>query len=320
MRIAMLFVLMLFEASLCAAADVYPDKSVRVVVPFAPGGSVDTTARVISQQLTEQLGKPFIVDNRTGASGTIGNAIVAKSAPDGYTLMMADTSTAIAGSLYKSLPFDVAKDFSAITEIMRAPQVLVINASTNANTLREFVALAQANPGKFNYGSAGSGGALHLTAELFKMAAKVNIVHVPFKGGSDAIVALMNGDTHMQISTLPTVFAAIKSGKARALAVTSDGKRLPAIPNVPSMGEGGVPNMVVYVWYGLVGPAGMPKKLVSTLNAEAIKATAVPSVKERFIAQGAEVVGSSPEDFTKYIRSELQRWTAVIKAAGVTPE
>jgi len=301
-------------------AETYPSKSVRVVVPFAPGGSVDTTARVISQQLTEQLGRQFIVDNRTGASGTIANAIVAKSAPDGYTLMMADTSTAIAGSLFKSLPFDVARDFAPITEIMRAPQVMVVNASLNVSTLKDFLALAQANPGKFNYGSAGSGGALHLTAELFKMAAKVNLTHVPYKGGGEAIAALMGGQTHVQISTLPTVLAAIKSEKVRALAVASDGKRLPALPNVPSMSEAGVPGMTAYVWYGLVGPAGMPKRLVSLLNAEAIKAITVPVVRDRFAAQGAEIVGSTPEEFGKYLRQELQRWSAVIKTAGITPE
>lgn len=172
MRRILFFALIVTIAPQSLGAGAYPVKSVRVVAPFAPSGSVDTTARLISPQLAEQLGKPFIVDNRTGASGTIGNAIVAKSAADGYTLMLADTSTVIAGSLYKTLPFDVARDFSPITQIMRAPQVLVVNAALNAGTLKEFVALAQANPGKFNYGSAGSGGQLHLVAELFNMAAR----------------------------------------------------------------------------------------------------------------------------------------------------
>lgn len=320
MRNTVIFVFALLASTLCLGADVYPSKTVRVIVPFAAGGSVDTTARVISQQLSEQMSRQFVADNRTGASGTIGNALVAKAAPDGYTLMMADTSTAIAAGLYKSLPFDAAKDFTAIIEIMRAPQVLVVNPALNVNTIKEFIAAAQANPGKFNYGSAGAGGALHLTAELFKMAAKVNVQHIPYKGGSEAVVALIGNQTQMQISTLPTVLPGIRGGKLKALAVTTDGKRLPALPDVPSMNEMGVPGMVVYVWYGLMGPAGLPKEVVNTLYGEVLKTLAVPAIKERFAAQGAEVSGSSPEEFSRYFAVELRRWSEAVKAAGITPE
>ena len=320
MRNAWLFVLTLFGASLCFGAEVYPSKPVRVVVPFAPGGSTDFTARVISQQLSEQLGKSFVVDNRTGASGTIANGIVARSVPDGYTLMMADTSTTIAPGLFKSLPFDVARDFTAITQVMGGANVLVVHPSFKANTLKEFVALAQANPGKYNYGSAGAGGLNHLMAELFKVMAKVNITHIPYKGAGEVVPAVLGGQVDMLISTIPTVLAHVNSGRLRALAVTTDGKRAPSMPDVPSMSEAGVSGMTIYAWYGLVGPAGMPKEIVNKLRAEVVKAIAVPSVKERFITQGGEPVGSSPEEFSTLVRNELRRWAEVIRSAGITPE
>ena len=321
MRNALLFVLTLIGATPCLGAEAYPSKPVRVVVPFAPGGSTDFTARVISQQLSEQLGRSFVVDNRTGASGTIANGIVAKSVPDGYTLMMADTSTTIAPGLFKSLPFDVARDFAAITQVMGGPNVLVVHPSSKANTLREFVALAQANPGKYNYGSSGAGGLNHLMAELFKVMAKVNIAHIPYKGAGEVVPAVLGGQVDMLVATIPTVLAHVNSGRLRALAVTTDGnKRAPSLPEVPSMSEAGVSGMTIYAWYGLVGPAGMPKEIVNKLRAEVVKAVAVPSVKERFITQGGEPVASSPEEFSTLVRSELRRWAEVIRSAGITPE
>lgn len=324
MRNALLFVLTLFGASLCLGAEVYPSKAVRVIVPFPPGGSSDIVARVISQQLSEQLGKSFVVDNRPDASGTasgtIGNGIVAKSASDGYTLMIADPSFSTVPGLYKSLPFDVAKDFAPITQIIGAPYVLVVHPSLNVNTLKEFIALAQANPGKFNYGSAGTGAQNHLSAELFKIAAKVNIAHIPYKGGADAMAAVLGGKIQMLIATIPLALPHVSGGRLRALAVTTDGKRSPVMPDVPSMSETGVSGMTIYSWFGLVGPAGMPKEVVNKLHAEVVKALAVPSVKERYIAQGAELVGSSPEEFSILIRNELRRWAEVIKSAGITPE
>jgi tripartite-type tricarboxylate transporter receptor subunit TctC len=320
MRNAWLSALTLLGASLCFGAEVYPSKAVRVVVPFAPGGSTDFTARVISQQLSEQLGQSFVVDNRTGASGTIANGIVARSAPDGYTLMLADTSTTIVPGLFKSLPFDVARDFTPITQIIGGPNVLVVHPSLKANTLKEFIALAQANPGKLNYGSAGAGGLNHLMAELFKLAAKVNITHIPYKGAGEVVPAVLGGQVDMLVATIPTVLAYVNSGKLRALAVTTDGKRAPSMPDVPSMSEAGVSGMTIYAWYGLVGPAGMPKEIVNKLHTEVVKAIAVPSVKERFITQGGEPVGSSPEEFSTLVRNELRRWAEVIKSAGNTPE
>lgn len=320
MRNALLFVLTLFGASLCFGADVYPNRTVRVVVPVSAGGGTDFTARVISQQLSEQLGKSFVVENRTGASGTIANAMVARSAPDGYTLMMMGSDTVIVPGLFKSLPFDVAKDFSPITQVLAAPNVLAVNPSVKATTLKEFIALAQANPGKLNYGSAGPGSVIHLLAELFKIAAKVNVAHIPYKGGGEAIAAVVGGQVEMLFAAMPTALPHVNSGKVRALAVTTDGKRSPVMPDVPTMREAGVSGMGVPQWWGLVGPAGMPKEVVNTLHTEIVKAIAVPSVRERFTVQGTEVVGSNPEDFSKHIRNELKLWAEVIKSAGITPD
>jgi tripartite-type tricarboxylate transporter receptor subunit TctC len=318
MRNALLFVLTLFVAGLCVGAEVYPSKPVRVLVSVGPGSTADLIARVISQQLSEQLGKSFVVDNRVGASGVIANGIVAKGAPDGYTLAVMDITSAIVPGLNKSLPYDPLKDFGAITLIVRSQQVLVVNPALNVNTLKEFIALAQANPGKFNYGSGGVGSPIHLFSELFKIAANVNIVHIPYKG--DRLTALRRGEIQMNITSIQNVLAPVKSGQVRALAVLTDGKRLASMPDVPSMSEAGVSGMAVYSWDGLMGPAGMPKEVVNKLYAGVVKALAVPSVKERLTALDTELVGSGPEEFSIYFRNEIRRWTEVIKSAGITPE
>jgi len=309
---------MLFGASLCFGAEVYPIKTVRVVAPFAPAGISDIVARVISQQLSEQLGKTFIVDNRTGAGGIVGNGIVAKSAPDGHTLLMVNPAFTILPGISKALPYDTVKDFTPITQIMRVPSVLVVSPALNVNTLKEFVALAQANPGKFNYGSGGPGSALHLYSELFKIAAKVDIVHIPYKGGGENFAALIGGQIQMLIISVPTALQFVNSGRMRALAVTTDGKRAPSMPDVPSMNEAGVSGMTIYVWFGFVGPAGIPKNVVNKLHAEVVKALAASSVKNQFAGQDAELVGSSPAEFSALIHNELQRWAEVIKSAGIT--
>ena len=309
---------MLFGASLCFGAEVYPIKTVRVVAPFAPAGISDIVARVISQQLSEQLGKTFIVDNRTGAGGIVGNGIVAKSAPDGHTLLMVNPAFTILPGISKALPYDTVKDFTPITQIMRVPSVLVVSPALNVNTLKEFVALAQANPGKFNYGSGGPGSALHLYSELFKIAAKVDIVHIPYKGGGENFAALIGGQIQMLIISVPTALQFVNSGRMRALAVTTDGKRAPSMPDVQSMSEAGVSGMTIYVWFGFVGPAGIPKNVVNKLHAEVVKALAASSVKNQFSGQDAELVGSSPAEFSALIHNELQRWAEVIKSAGIT--
>lgn len=303
----------------CPAQDIYPSRPVRVIVTAAPGGVVDVTARVISQQLTEQIGRQFVVENRTGAGGIIGSGFVAKSAPDGYTLLLATPGFTIVPNLHKSLPYDPVKDFTAITQITGATQVLVVSPLLKATTLKEFIVLAQANPGAFNYGSGGAGSPLHVYAELFSKAAHVRLVHVPFKGGGgEPMTALIAGEIQMLFAAIPTALGMVKSGKVRALAVTTDGKRLSSMPDVPSMSEAGVPGMTINAMYGLVGPAGLPRAVVTLLHSDVVKALTVPLVKERYAAQDAELVGSTPEEYTELIRSEMRRWAAVIKASGIT--
>ena len=320
MRNALLFMLMMFGASLCLGAKVYPSKPVRIVVPSGPGSGSDIVTRLISQRLAEQLGETFVVDSRAGASGTIASAIAAKSAPDGYTLLLVDTRLAIAPNLRASVQYDVVKDFAPITQFSSNSSVLVVHSAVKANTLKEFIALAQAHPGKLDYASSGAGSAIHLASELFKAAAKVNIRHIPYSGGSTAaLVGVAGGQVQMMMPTIASVLPYVKNGQMRALAVTGD-EHSPSMPDVPSFGEAGVPRMADYVWYGFVGPAGMPKEVVNKLHAEVTKALAVPAVKQRFIALGSKLVGSSPEEFSKHIRSELQRWAEVVKSAGITPE
>jgi tripartite-type tricarboxylate transporter receptor subunit TctC len=320
MRTALLFLFTLFLTAASPAAEVYPSRPVRVIVAFAPGGGTDFTARLISTQLSEQTGKPFIVENRTGASGTIGYGLAAKSPPDGYTLLMMDLSMVIVPNLFKSLPFDVAKDYAPITQIVGAPNVLLVSPKVSAGTLKEFIALAQANPGKLNYGSAGPGSAIHLTSELFNRSAKVNVAHVPYKGGGDSMTALLGSHVDMVLTTVPSSLPFVTNGKLRALAVTTSGKRSPVLPDVPSMSEAGVPGMTVYSWYGFGGPAGMPKDVVASLHAATVKALAAPSLRERYLAQGSEPVGSGPQAFSKLVQDELRRWAGVVKTAGIVPE
>jgi tripartite-type tricarboxylate transporter receptor subunit TctC len=314
------FVMMLFGAAPCFAAEDYPSRPVRVLASFGAGSTADFAARVLSQQLTEQLGKTFIVDNRTGASGTIGYGLLAKATPDGYTLTLGEVSLTMVASLLKTLPYDVLRDFTPVSQIIRTPMALVVNPGLNAPTLKEFIALAQASPGKYNYASVGAGTPVHLATELFKIAARIDVAHIPYKTGGEMLTGLIGNQTQMLITTMPNVVAHANSGKVRALAVTTDGKRSPALPGVPTMSEAGVPGVVIYTWAGVLGPGGMPKEIVRKLHAETIKAIAVPSVRERFVADGAEMVGSSPEAFAAHIRSELTRWAGVVKTAGITAE
>ena len=310
--------LALTAAAAGMAAEVYPAKTVRVVAPFAPGGTTDTVARVVAQQFAEQLGKPFVVDNRTGASGIIAYEIVAKAAPDGHTLLVTNSAFASLPGMFKTLPYDSIKSFTPISEIMHAPNVLVVHPSVNVTALKEFIALARANPGKYNYGSGGAGSALHLYGELFKTAARVELTHIPYKGGGDNMAALLGGQIHMNITQYqPSVVALIKSGKLRALAVTTDGKRSPSLPDVPSMSEAGVAGMAIYSWAGLLAPAGISTVLTGKLHGEVIKMLAAPAVQERFAAQDGERVGSKPDEFAKLLHSEIQRWSEVIRMAGI---
>jgi tripartite-type tricarboxylate transporter receptor subunit TctC len=315
-----LFLLLLCAAPLCRGAEAYPARPVRLIASFGPGSTVDLIARVMAQQLAEQFGRTFVVDNRTGAGGSIGNAYAAKASPDGYTLLLGETSLSMLPGLFKSLPYDAARDLAPISQIVRTPMALVVHSAVNAATLGEFVAFARANPGRINYASAGPGSPVNLASELFRGAAKVDITHVAYKGGGEMVTAVLGGQVQMLLTTMPTVLAHINSGRVRALAVTTDGKRTPVLPDVPSMAEAGVAGMTIYTWSGLFGPAGLPQDIVGRLHAEAVKAIAAASVRERFNAEGAEPVGSSPAQFALHVRDELRRWAEVIKAAGIALE
>ncbi len=308
-------------ASSAWAADAYPAKVVRVVVSFAPGGAADFIARLMAPQLSDQMGKPFVVENRAGASGAIGADLVAKAAPDGHTLLLAESGLTIIAGLAKTLPFDVLKDFTPVTQITRSAQVLVVSPTLNVGTLKAFIALAQANPSKLNYGSAGNGSPNHLATELFKIAARAPVTHIPFKGSGLATAALLGNQVQVQLTTISTVLPHINSGKARALAVTTDGKRSPALPDVPSFSEAGYPDLSsVYTWAGLAGPGGLPRDIANRLHVEVVKALQVPALRDRYVAEGAEPLGSNPEDFNKYWRNEVRLWGEVIKTAGITTD
>jgi tripartite-type tricarboxylate transporter receptor subunit TctC len=311
----------LLLTSIHAVAADYPTRNARFIVPFAPGGTNDVLARMVAQHLAERWGKAFIVENRPGAGGVIANDIVAKANPDGHTLLVTNPAFAMSAGLYKTLPYDVSRDFTPITELIRGPSVLVINPGVNVSTLKDFIALARAQPGQLNYGSGGVGSALHLYSELFKKAAGVSITHVPFRGGGDNMTALLSGQVHMNIIQYQaSVLELIRSGRLRALAVTTDGKRSKSLPDTPSMSEAGLNGMAIYVWGGVLGPARLPAAITHKLQGEIARMLASPAVKERFAAQDAELIGGSPEAFGKMIRSEIRLWSELIKSAGITPQ
>jgi len=303
------------------AHSAYPEKAVKIVVGFAPGGTTDLTARFIAQALTEQMGKPFVVENRTGASGTIAYDMVAKSAPDGYTLAMADPTTAMVPGLFKQLPFNVVRDFLPVSQIISSPMAIMIYPGLKANTLKEFIALAKASPGSLSYGSGGVGSNAHLGGEMFKSSAGVNLLHVPYRGAGDAVQALLGGQVHMLISALPTAIANAPSGKLRVLAVASPGKqRSSSLPDVPTTVEAGLTDFVILNFFGIMAPTGTPRPIVAQLHQEIVKALANPQLRERFIAQGGDPVGSSPDDFGKLFRDEVERWGTVIRKNDIQPE
>lgn len=321
MRRAFIFTgLLCALAPIFAAADTYPTGVVRLIVPFSPGGTSDLVGRVTAQQMAEQMNASIVVENRVGGSGVIAYSALGKSPPTGYLLGVAEMGLTILPSLRKTPAFDAKKDFTAISLLMRTPMVLVIDPTLKVKNLAEFIAMARANPGKLNYGSAGVGSVNHLSGELFKRTAKVDVAHVPFKGGAGEVtMAMMGGQIHMFLTPAPSVLPHIKSGKLRALAVASN-KREPSIPDVPTMAEAGLSDMEIYSWFGLVGPAGMPKDVVNKLQSEASKALANPAVVARLSAQGGEPVGSSPEEFSKLLESEVRRWSEIVESAGIKAE
>ena len=316
--LAFLAALLLLNAS--AHAQGYPSKPVRLIVPFAPGGTTDVLARLVAQKLTDSLGQQFIIENKPGAGGNIGTELAVKSPADGYTLVMSfDGTMAINPNTYAKMPFDPQKDLVAVANVAQVPLLIVVHPGVAAKTIPEFVALAKASPGRINYSSAGHGSTGHLTGELFRARAGIEIVHVSYKGGGQAVQDLLGGQIQMLVTALPTVEGHLKGGKLRALAFTS-AKRVPGAPEVPTLAESGYPGMEVLSWYGILAPAGTPQEIVRRLNAEINRVLQMPEVRERLTALGTEPTGGSAEQFAQVIRADTARWAKVVSDAGIRIE
>jgi tripartite-type tricarboxylate transporter receptor subunit TctC len=302
-----------------AAEGAYPSKPVTIVAAFPPGGTVDLLARVIGQKLSENWKQPVVVENRAGASGIVGSQYVQKAPGDGYTLMIVPITHVTNSSLYKNVPYDPIEDFTPISMLASSPLILVTGNTFAAKSVRELIALAQANPGKYNCGSAGKGTSQHLACELFKAATKLDIRHVPYRGNAASLADVMGGQIEMQFDQMATSVPHVRSGRVRALAVTT-AKRSPALPDVPTIAESGVPGFECAAWFGLVGPANMAPELVQQINASIRKVLARPDVQKKLMDQGLELTPDSPAEFRKTLQAEMTRWSNVIKQAGVSPD
>ncbi|MBK6336450.1 MAG: tripartite tricarboxylate transporter substrate binding protein [Betaproteobacteria bacterium] len=299
-----------------AHAQAFPQKPVRLVVPFPPGGPIDTVARAIAQKLTEAWGQTVVVDNRPGAGGNIGADLVAKAAPDGYTVVMGALSThAVNPSLYPKMPYDAVKDFAPISLVAVTPNVLVVNPSLPVATAREFIAYARANPGKLAFGSGSNGSAGHLAGELFKVDAGVDMLHVPFKGAAPAMQALLAGDTQLMFDNLASATAQVKAGKLKALAVTT-ARRSKLAPDLPTLAEAGLPGFDISTWFGLLAPAGTPADVVARWNAEVTRILNSTEMRERMTALGAEPAPDTPAEFARFIAGETAKYARIVKLSG----
>ena len=310
--------LLLALAATQAASQTYPNKPVRVIVPFAAGAASDTIARVISERLTAAMGQPFLVENRAGAGGTIANDFVAKAAPDGYTLLISTAALPISASAFHNLKYDTAA-FTSITVFSHSPLAFAANPNFPPKTVPEFIAYAKANPGKVNFGSLGVATSHHVTGEKLKLDAGIDMVHVPYKGSGPAHVDLMGGQIEVMFDNLVALLPHFKSGKLRPLAVSTL-KRHPLLPDVPSLSEAGVRGFEAVAWFGMVAPPGTPREIVARLNAEIVKVLALPEIRQRLIDGGSEVIGNSPEAADRFLQTETARWGAVVKAAKISAE
>jgi tripartite-type tricarboxylate transporter receptor subunit TctC len=296
-------------------AQTYPTKSVRIVVPFPPGSGPDVLARTVAQKLPESLSQPVIVENRAGAGGIVATELVAKSAPDGYTLLMGTIGThALNVALYKKLPYDAQKDFAPVSQLALLPHVVLLHPSVPAKTVKEFVAFARARPGQINYASAGTGTGMHLSTELMKAMAKIDMVHVPYKGPAESMAALLGGEAMVTIPAIPATLPLVKAGRVRALAVTS-AQRSPMLRDIPTMAESGFPGFDFSNWSGVFAPAGVSPQIVRTLSQDLTRIVQTPDVAKTLVQQGAIVVGNTPEQFASNINVDLARWMKVVKDA-----
>lgn len=307
------------QPALAAAAAEYPVKPVRVIVPFAPGGTNDVAARIVAEKFSERFAQSFVVDNRAGANGVVGAEIVARAAPDGYTLLVASAGIAVNPSIMKSLPYDTQRDFTPLGMVGGGPYLMVVHPAIGAKTVKEFVAWTKARPAQISYASVGVGSPSQLAAELLRMVSDIDMQHVPYKGGSAALPDLIAGRVAMFFGSISTLNPQMQAGRLRAIAVTTL-TRSPALPEVPTFVESGFPGFEVNGWYGLLGPAKMPAVLVSRLNAELQKVLAAGETQTRFAANGMEPAGGTAAAFDERIRNEMTKWAQVVHAAGIKPE
>jgi tripartite-type tricarboxylate transporter receptor subunit TctC len=302
-----------------ALAQDWPNKPIRMIVPYPPAGGTDIVARVLNEKLAPALGATIIVDNKGGAAGNLGTDLAAKAPADGYTILFTLSSHTINPKLYRELPFDVERDFAAVSIAALIPQILVAHPSVPANNVQELIAYAKANPGKLNFASVGIGSPGHIAGELFKLRTGVSMVHVPYKGGGPAVSDTLGGQVQLLFVSLPAAWQHVKSGKLKALGVTSD-KRSIAAPEVATIVEQGVPDCVVNSWYGAFVPAKTPPAVIAKLNAAMVAVLQTPELKEKLLAQGAEAASNSPAEFEALVRDELKKWEYVIREAKITPE
>jgi tripartite-type tricarboxylate transporter receptor subunit TctC len=307
---------LLTVATSLAQAQVFPSRPVRVIVPFAPGGGTDNLTRIMAPRLTELLGQSIIVDNRPGASSQIGTELGARAAPDGHTLIHVDTSFASNPSLYPKLPYDAIKDFACVSLLASAPVVLVVHPSVPAKTLKELIALARTRPGELNFATGGAGSATHLGVELFKSAAKIDLVHVPYKGTGPAAAALLAGEVVMSIAGPSSIKPHVDSGRLRAIAITGE-KRNPALPQIPTFAEAGLRGVDSGSYWVSLAPAATPRRAIQTLSAAMSKVLQAPDVRQRLVDLGFEPIGSTPDQCGENVRSEIDKWARVVSAAGI---
>jgi len=318
-RRCVLFAVLSFAiAGLAHAADVWPTKPVRIVVPYPPGGTTDMIARLAGTELSQRLGQPFVVENRAGAGGAIGAAAVAQAAPDGYTLLMGTAAThGITPALRDNLPYDAVKGFAPVTVVASTPNIILVHPDVAANSLGELLALARKQPGAINFGSTSAGGSPHMSAELLKMMTGVEMTHIPYKGASPMLADLMGGQIQVGFDNLPSSIALVRSGRLRALAVTTF-RRWPDASDIPTVAESGVPGYEVSGWFGLLAPAGTPTSVLNTLHAAIAQIVGNAGVAQQLRKLGAEPVANTPEDFARQVVADVEKWRDVVKATGVT--
>ncbi len=305
--------------AMAAAAQNYPHRSIRFVVPYAPGSTTDTLARLLGPRLTDALGQPVVIDNRAGAAGNVGTDIIAKALPDGHTLVIVPGSHAINPSLYAKLPFDPVRDFSTVALIASAPLLIAAHPNLPASSMRDLIALAKAKPGEIRYASGGSGSPTHLAMELLKSAARVDIVHVPYKGGGSVLTALLSGEVQLTPSGVLVLMPLARAGRIKLLATTS-AKRIAVAPEVPTVAESGVPGYAVSGWWGVLAPAATPRAIVQRLNSVIVNALQSADLRERLAADGIEPAGGTPEAFAEHLKREIAMWSKVVRESGARAE